>query len=188
MKAQEKLLLALANGSEKAFDTIFREYFNDLFHFAMKFLKDRQDAEDACADVFTMVWENRGKFRSIRYPKTYLMTSIRNECLDRLRASAARLKREEEMVRRLEQIGEPEHYAEIFAEFAAKENLRRQIDKLPEQCRIVFTLSFFDGLSAAEIAEKMRITQKTVDNHRRRAIKLLIKVKDLLVASAGFLF
>lgn len=57
--------------------------------------------------------------------------------------------------------------AEVRDELAV---LRAAVANLPERCQQVFILSRFEGLSYAEIAERLQITTKTVENHMGRAI------------------
>jgi len=62
-----------------------------------------------------------------------------------------------------------------------QEKIGLAIKNLPEHCRIVFEMSRFDELKNREIAEKLGVTQKTVESHLTKALKLLRKeLKDYL--------
>ncbi len=51
--------------------------------------------------------------------------------------------------------------------------LRQSIDQLPEQCGKVFCMSRFDHMSNKEIADRLNLSVRTVENHISRAIRLL---------------
>jgi RNA polymerase sigma-70 factor (ECF subfamily) len=62
-----------------------------------------------------------------------------------------------------------------------EKKLRKALNELPEQCRIIFQLSRFEELRYREIAEKLGISVKTVENQMGKALKLLrVKLVDFL--------
>ena len=62
-----------------------------------------------------------------------------------------------------------------------KEKTENAIKNLPEQCRLVFQMSRFEELKNREIAENLGISQKTVEAHLTKALKILRKeLKDYL--------
>ena len=66
--------------------------------------------------------------------------------------------------------------------------LRQALSELPEQCRTVFQMSRFEDLKYKEIAERLAISPKTVENHMGKALKLLRgKLADYLVSLMAFL-
>ena len=54
-----------------------------------------------------------------------------------------------------------------------EERIRGAISSLPERCRLIFELSRFEGLKYAEIASKLDISVKTVENQMMKALKIL---------------
>jgi RNA polymerase sigma-70 factor (ECF subfamily) len=61
-------------------------------------------------------------------------------------------------------------------------NLHQALNELPEQCRIIFQMSRFEELKYREIADKLEISVKTVENQMGKALKLLrMKLADFLV-------
>ena len=58
---------------------------------------------------------------------------------------------------------------------------REALNELPEQCRTVFQLSRFEDMKYKDIADKLNISIKTVENHMGKALKLLrTKLVDFL--------
>ena len=54
-----------------------------------------------------------------------------------------------------------------------EEKIRGAIDSLPEKCREIFELNRFEGLKYSEIANKLDISVKTVENQMSKALKIL---------------
>ena len=62
-----------------------------------------------------------------------------------------------------------------------KHKIDLAIQNLPEHCRVVFEFSRFENLKNREIAEKLGVTQKTVEAHLTKALKILRnELKDYL--------
>ena len=62
-----------------------------------------------------------------------------------------------------------------------KEAVQKAILSLPEKCREVFTLSKLDGLKNREIADKLNISEKTVERHMSIALSKLREELDWLL-------
>ena len=63
-----------------------------------------------------------------------------------------------------------------------EEAIRQAMNALPEQCRTVFQLSRYEELKYREIATRLSISEKTVENHMGKALKLLrLKLADYIV-------
>jgi RNA polymerase sigma-70 factor, ECF subfamily len=82
--------------------------------------------------------------------------------------------------------------AHAVAESELEVRIQQAMDKLPEQCRLVFKLSRFEELKYSEIAEQLNISIKTVENHMGKALKIMREqLKEylplLIVLMNGFL-
>lgn len=78
-------LEGLYKGEEKAYETLFDEYFFALTSFAVKYLKDREAAEDIVQDILYELWLNKKHFATIISLKVYLYQSVCNRCLNVLK-------------------------------------------------------------------------------------------------------
>jgi RNA polymerase sigma-70 factor (ECF subfamily) len=54
-----------------------------------------------------------------------------------------------------------------------EDRISQALEKLPEQCRIVFKMSRFEELKYAEIADELNISVKTVENQIGKALKIM---------------
>lgn len=69
----------------------------------------------------------------------------------------------------------------LYNETELRQALDNAISKLPQRCREVFVLSRFENLKNKEIAERLGITEKTVENQINKALRVLrMELKDFL--------
>ena len=109
--------------------------------------------------------------------KTYLFRSVQNACLDYLKHKSIEMTYADEVARRLkiEEIG---YYNQSDAAELEKERLDsvyREIAKLPDRCREVFTLAYVDGKKSVEIAGMLNISQRTVEAQLYKGLKIIRK-------------
>jgi len=154
-------------GNLQAFNTLFDRYGKRLFHFSMGYLKSVEDAEEIVQEVFLKIWEKRADLSTEKSLESYLFTIARNGILNTIRKS-----RYEQAYQNYVKINlgknilldEELDYNELEnAYFAA-------IEKLSPRRKEIFLLSREQALSNAEIAAKMNISVKTVENQMTSAI------------------
>src|SRR5690606_15428499 len=103
--------------------------------------------------------------------KAYLYRAVRNAILNTIRAQTSAKSRESDFQQDLEKWIEPVQLDIIRSEYYA--HLYDAIQRLPEQCRLVVELGYFEGIPNAEIADRLGISVQTVKNHKHRALGLL---------------
>jgi RNA polymerase sigma-70 factor (ECF subfamily) len=168
-KDDKELMVALKEGSIRAFDAVYYKYARKLFAFSLKFLHDRTETEDLIQKVFTLIWERKEHLKPDRSLEGYLFKIVRNEIYDMLKLRIIR-----------------EHYCDYIlnatdsdGEELEKKKLIEQVfelvDRLPEQRARIFRLSKEEGLSYREIAEKLNISENTVDTQIRHSLNFLRK-------------
>ncbi|WKZ67091.1 MAG: RNA polymerase sigma-70 factor [Flavobacteriales bacterium] len=166
----------IAAGDRPAFEALFRAHYRALCAFAMGYLKDMDKAEDLVQDLFFRLWLDREQVNVTTSVKAYLYASVRNRCLNALKAGARVRALTEDIDDRVQDDGhsEDEHTERIARVQAA-------IEALPEERRKVFKLSRYEGLKYYEIAQRLGISVKTVENQMGSALKALrIELKDLV--------
>lgn len=163
-------LPAISQGNEKAFEALFREQYAPLCRFALRFTGDHDEAEELVQEVFYQLWENRMKINISITPAGYLFRSVQNRYLNKVKHLKVRQSYADH------QNSRNDHAAPADSEVRSKE-LEKQInsamDSLPEQCGKVFRLSRNEGLKYSEIAKELGISEKTVENHMGKALRLL---------------
>jgi len=168
---EQDILAAIRDGNERAFESVFRQYYAPLCRYASQLLPDSDEAEEEVQAMFLAVWEKReGLYISVSL-KSYLYRAVHNRCLNRLKHASVRDGHREHTRYLGEATVESPVQILIGDELASR--LQVAIQKLPEQCRLAFTLSRFDELKYGEIAAQLGISIKTVENQIGKALRIL---------------
>ena len=182
---QEADTNAWIQGDEKAFEALFRNYYPSLCQSANRLLNDPDEAEETVQNVFISLWEKRENMEIQVSVKSYLYRAVHNAALNRIKHRKVRKQYEEEQ---LAMVSHAEPASHLSLENELERQIQDAIEGLPEQCRLVFKLSRFEELKYAEIAGRLGISVKTVENHMGKALKVLReKLKDYLVLLIIFL-
>ena len=170
---QTDLLLTYRKGG---FKNIFLEYYQPLCHLSFHYLEDYDEAKEVVQVAFVKLWEIRENLNEDSNIRNFLFTLVKNNCLNILKRKQM-LSKHHEKLKWMEMHYQYESLSRIgsnYLEFnELKEKLDLAIKNLPEHCRIVFEMSRFDELKNREIADKLGITQKTVEAHLTKALKIL---------------
>ena len=175
----------LSHSGEEEFRQIFEVCYPRLLRFAAVYTGNIQDAEDILQNVFLRFWEIRASLQLDTSLNTYLLTMVKNHCINHLKHQQVVQRYSANRMTELQQEMSFNYYA--FSKFNPEqmdiESLERLTEKaigeLPEQCRKVFELSRYEGLKYREIAERLGISVKTVETHISNALKILrVTMKD----------
>lgn len=153
----------------KEFENMFRKYYSDLCHFAFKYMGTVEDAEEVVQDVFYNIWEKRKSIKISISEKSYLLSSVRNKCLQIIN--------HQKVVRKYNKLKKEESNKIIFNpsdELIYNESIdifNEALNSLPEKCRTIFKMSRFEGMKYKEIAHELSISIKTVEANISRALK-----------------
>ena len=170
---ERTLVDALAGGSRDAFRELFVLYYPKVRYFIGGLLKSEAEAEDLTQDVFVKLWANRERFTEVRTFGTYLYVLAKNTTFNYIESKQTRQANLNETS--FDEAGQATPYEELIAR-----DLQLLVDlvveSMPTQRRTVYRLSRDAGLSNAEIAEKLQLSKKTVENHLNLALKELRNV------------
>jgi RNA polymerase sigma-70 factor, ECF subfamily len=166
------------------FKDVFRMYFQPLCHLSKHYLEDEDEARGVVQEAFVKLWEIRSNLHLDSNLGNFLFTLVKNSCLNILKRRQIILKHHE-IIRAKElhyQYESLKRIGDDYLEFnELKEKIDQAIKNLPEHCRIVFEMSRNEVLKNREIAKKLGVTQKTVEAHLTKALKILRKdLKDYL--------
>ncbi|WP_170164560.1 RNA polymerase sigma factor [Sinomicrobium pectinilyticum] len=174
-KANSNNLVSLIRqGDEKAFETLYRLYANNLFIIARSYLRDDFSAEEVVQGIFIAIWDKRNEIHVKGNVGGYLFKMTKNRCLDILRKPRKIVSMEEEAVL-LEDAINFKALQDREASFLLEEELEKRIEEavelLPKTCKKVFLKTKMDGLNYRETAEELHISVKTVESHMTKALK-----------------
>ena len=162
----------IRQGDNTAFSQIFQKYYQALYQFAGRFVKDAQTAENIVQDVFVKLWTNRENCLITSSLKSYLYAATRNTALNFLSREKKQLSTEDLMSDRQDTTANPE---EQIIKNEMIDGVHKAIEKLPEKCRYVYLMKRYDDLKYHEIAEILDISINTVKTQMKRALKSLLK-------------
>ncbi len=170
-KEEKDYIIELKKGSFSAFDHIFSFYKERLYAFAIGYLKVSEDAQELVQEVFVKVWENRDTLDETRSFNSYLFTISKNTILNYFRKRAT----EQSYIDYIKQHTHLTYNkAEDELEYEALlKKANTVIEQLPSRQKEIYRLSREKGLSNEEIARKLRISKKTVENQVTLAMKFL---------------
>lgn len=167
------LIRAIKKGNQKAFKTLFLEYQDPIYAYALKFLKSRELAEELVQEVFMRVWKYREKLDEQGQINAYLYTIARNRIYQQLK-NATRDKALRAALFARDQGAEPV----LETEFDHQELLEvytRAVEMLPAQRKKVFQMSRNEQLTHEEIAHMLDISKNTVKDQVSKASRFIRK-------------
>lgn len=174
------------DGDEKAYKALFFEFFTPLCHFASRYVDSEEDCEDLVQDVFFHIWEQRRNLFIRVSVRNFLMTSVKNACIDFLRRTRTMQNYVDNEMIKEEPVDMDPHLLFTISELEKKIN--DTLALLPENVRKTFELNRYEGKTYPEIADVCQISVKTVEAHISRALKLLREeLKDYLHLLALFI-
>ena len=158
---------------------LFRQYYEMLCFYAVKFVKDPDEAEEIVQEFFYQLWLKKEKLDIRVSLKSYLYASVHNRCLKYLRhQTVADNYREYYREQETENVVLPDEMASL-SELQAIIN--HTLDTLPAKCSKIFRLNRYEGLKYQEIASKLSISVKTVEASMGKTLKRLRKnLKDYM--------
>ena len=164
-----ELIAGVKLGNQQAFESLFNKYWEKAYNQAYKRLKNEEDAKDVVQEFFAAIWLKRESI-SIDNFIAYLHTSIRNNTLKLLQKQ----KTDHSFLNvenTLQETSALPDTAIVIQEFLQAYN--DLLETLTPQCRTIFQMKFNEQLSTKEIALKLNIKRKTVQNHLGKAINQL---------------
>ncbi|MBI9034204.1 MAG: RNA polymerase sigma-70 factor [Bacteroidales bacterium] len=159
--------------SKKEFEGLFNTHYSNMCSYANLFLKDLESAEEVVQNVFFKLWVNREKLIIKNSVESYLFRAVRNASLNVIKHLKIREEYKAHNQREI-QLSEQDNSGE-FVLTELEQKIREVIDLLPFDRRRIFIMSRYEGLKYQEIADKLGISVKTVENQIGRSLKLLKK-------------
>lgn len=154
------------------FYQLYMKYFPKVKSFINYFVKSEMAAEDLSQDIFEHLWMNRERLFDMEALNAYLFRMAKNYSINYLCHKTV-----EEDYASSHAIDLQEYSTE--EEIDAKDVellIQLTVEKMPEQRRRIFEMSRNKNLKNTEIAEKLNISKKTVENHLNLALKQIKKV------------
>jgi RNA polymerase sigma-70 factor (ECF subfamily) len=177
--ADEALLAQVATGDRAAFGALYDRMATPLYSLALKMLGHDAEAQDLLQEVFLSVWKKADTFNATRGSAfSWMVTQLRNRAIDRIRSRRRRGELMEIFGPDLEPAGSVvRSAAENFEAGERSQQVRAALGKLSDEQRHVLRLAFFEGMTQAEIAEKL---DEPIGTIKARAHRALARLRDTL--------
>jgi len=161
MKTEREIVEGVKDGIASAFDQLYEAYSYKLYCFALSIWKSREDAEEVVQNTYFKIWEKRRSIDSNQSFKSFLFTVAYNVTVDLLRE---RLKERKYRANILEKATSNYNLEEVIEFGDLLEHVMQIVKELPPRKNEIYQLSRVDHLSYSEIAAKLNISVKTVEN------------------------
>lgn len=166
----QALIQHCKEGNDRAFNELFRRYFNKLYQFSLKYVKDETIAEGLVLDLLLRIWQKSKDIGTDREIAPYLFTAMKNTLFNHIR-------KRNEITVSLDSVPEYDMAnPSAIDDFEAKELrivYRNTLQQLSPQRKKVFEMSRDLDMSHKEIAAELELSVNTVENHISAAIRFL---------------
>lgn len=166
-------LKALREGNEKAFEKIYLNYYKKTLYFITGLVKSEDDAKELTQEVFIKLWTNRETLDPERSVHSYMYTIARNAAFNFLKHKLVEINYMNEYAA---QNIETETSDEILFAKEMALLIEMSVGKMPAQRRKIYQMSRNEGLNNEEIATRLQISKKTVENQLSLALRELKRV------------
>lgn len=178
MVISQDIIEELTEGNQEAFRMVFKAAYPQVRAFSKGFTKNDADADDIAQQVFIKLWTKRAILANVRNFETYLYTITKNTVLNHMASQKAFMvdisdvrNLSTENTSPLEQIEASD--LQLLIDMT--------VENMPLQRQAVYKLSRVEGLSNDQIAEKLGLQKKTVENHLNLALGEIRKVLKMFI-------
>ncbi|MFB0494942.1 RNA polymerase sigma-70 factor (family 1) [Mucilaginibacter sp. OAE612] len=182
LMTDEDLIALIRENDLGAFERIYNKYWSKLYLSAYNIIRDRQVAEDVTQEVLVNLWIKRANLK-LTSLNAYLYTSVRYQVFNVIRSGKVRA----DLFNRLDELFSNNGGEELLSEKEINRLLEQGVAELPEKCRQIFIMSRKEHLSTKEIAERLGIAPKTVENQLTVALNRLRKTLGDFVCIAAIM-
>ena len=172
----------IASGNEAAFELLFEQQRGRLYNYMLKITKSKVVAEEIVLDIFLKLWVGRELLPEIKNMEAFLNKVAYNKALDFLKIASRKKEFHKVIAKQIEMTQQQEADHKLLdSEYASI--LKKALDRLSPQRRLIFTLSRMEGLDNEEIARQLNLSRNTVRNtlhESLRSIKEYLRQNNLI--------
>ncbi len=170
-KKEKRLLYGLINDQSLAFEELYKAYSPRIYNFVYSVLFNKSLAEDITQDCFIRIWERRKDLDLSKSFSSYIYTIARNLVYRETEKQV----HDAQYIKFIKTFDQQETNEDVINLKLMTDHINQLINELPEVRKEIFTLSRFKGLSAQEIANKLSLSERTVETQIYRSLLFLKK-------------
>lgn len=180
---------AVSRGDEQAFESLFLHYFPRIKGFIYGILQNEEEAEDISQDIFVAMWQNKERLTNIENLNAYLFRVAKNTVFRHIERNLLFSDYQQQQVDNtlLGFTNNDNIEEEIYArelEFL----ISVAVEKMPPQRKQIYRMSRVEGISNDEIATRLSISKRTVENHLTQALADLRKIIGFFLIAFPLIF
>lgn len=169
LDSEYELMQRLSAGNEDAFGELFGRYYPRVCAFVGCIVKEESTAEDIAQDIFLKIWERRDIFQGrVASFNGYVYRMARNAALNAIRQMT---NIDWEQYIQIEETLPDESFEKEYYSREKELFIRLVVCRMPEQRRRIFEMSRYAGMDNQAIADELKISKRTVENHLTLALK-----------------
>ncbi|RPI76231.1 MAG: RNA polymerase sigma-70 factor [Ignavibacteriales bacterium] len=165
------LVTRIRQNDKDAFKLLYNRYSKKIYYFSLKYLGNKIEVEELVQSVFINVWENRKSLDPTYSVKSYIYKAAVNYIYNYLKKKSIHARFVESQINN-DEIHLNLKYEQVFFNDLEK-SINSIVGTLPPQQQKIFRLNRDEGLTYMEIASKLDISVRTVENQMYRALKTL---------------
>lgn len=173
MEKEIELLNKISNADELEFKYFFDKYVKRVYQFVFNFIRDKAESEDITQLVFIKIWKNKTNINEIKSLDGYVFTVANRLIIDYYRSSETKFKKQVSIVHDSEIQLSINSVEDTVNEHHFETMYKKALNFLPPKRREIFILSRHTGLTNKQIAQKLHISNKTVENQMTAALSAL---------------
>ncbi len=157
--------------SKEGFEMLFNKHYEPLCAFVFGAVKDFDVCEEIVQNLFVSLWEKRKETNINTSIKSYLYQAAKNAALNQIKHIGIKEKHKKYINETIADV--EQSYSHSIENKELADTIQKAINKLPTECKKIFLMSRNDELKYKEIAEKLDISVKTVENQMGKALSRL---------------
>jgi len=169
------LYTKVREGDIRAYETLFRRYFEPLCMYGKKITGDMDVAEEIVQELFYTIWKDRLNLRIAWSVKSYLYGAVRNQSLQYLEHLQVRQRYYQHVASEYSECSLYDSPQEILEYKELEQRLEYALEHLPKRRRDIFSMNRFEGKKYEQIASELSLSMKTIEAEMSKALKTLKK-------------
>lgn len=184
MENESSLIKQVIEGSEQAFNKVYKQYAPRLYGFCYQWTKSREDAEEIVQETFIKLWATRNNISNRNSLKPLLFTIAHRQIIDLFRQRVRSVTFEDYLIVKdsLQDMSDTLEYEQYM------EIVEHSLQFLPQNQQRIFRMSKLESVPYEEIAKRLNLSVKTIKNESSLGTRTLHDIVTRVIKFVAFIF